>query len=94
MHEHIREGLMVFVTDGDEGIGAVREVRPGHRELLVYIENSGDFLVPLSAVKDVHSDKVILDCERLDLRLRHAIAHARDSEDPDYAAPPGEDDSG
>ena len=87
MREQIREGFMVFVSDGDEGIGSVREIRHGLPELVVYIENAGDFVVPLSAIKDVHSDKVVLNINRLDLRLRDAIRHARDSEDPNYVSP-------
>jgi hypothetical protein len=90
MQEQIREGFMVFVADGEDGIGAVREVRRHPPELLIYIENAGDFEAPFSAVKAVHSDKVILDMDALGLRLRHAIRHARDSEDPDYIEPPSE----
>ena len=92
MHEQISEGFMVFVSDGDEGIGSVREIRHGLPELLIYIENAGDFVIPLSAVKAVHSGKVILDGDRLELRVRNAIRHARDSEDPDYVAPDSEED--
>ncbi len=79
---------MVFVVDGEEGVGSVREIRQDRAELLIYIENAGDFVVPLAAIKDVHSDKVILDFDRLDLRVRDALRHARDSEDPHYEAPP------
>ena len=92
MHDQISEGFMVFVSDGAEGIGSVREIRHGLPELLVYIENAGDFVIPLSAVKAVHSDKVILDFDHLDLRLRNAIRHARDSEDPDYVSPASTED--
>lgn len=92
MREQISEGLMVFITDGDEGIGSVREIRHGLPELVIYIENAGDFVVPLSAVKTVHSDKVILNFDRLDLRMRDAIRHARDSEDPNYASPSSTED--
>lgn len=92
MYEQIREGFMVFVTDGDEGIGSVREIRHGLPELLIYIENAGDFVAPLSAVKAVHSGKVILDMDQLDPRLRDAICHARDSEDANYVAPASEDE--
>ena len=87
MHEQITQGSMVFITDGADGIGAVREIRRGLPELLVYIENAGDFVIPMSAVKDVHSGKVVLDFDRLDLRLRNAIRHARDAEDSHYVAP-------
>ncbi|MDW2982072.1 MAG: hypothetical protein WBG81_10135 [Rhodanobacter sp.] len=92
MREQINEGSMVFVADGREGIGSVREIRHGLPELLVYIENAGDFVVPMSAVKAIHSGKVILDFDHLDLRLRNAIRHARDSEDPNYVSPPSEDE--
>jgi hypothetical protein len=92
MREQISEGFMVFVADGDEGVGSVREIRHGLPELVVYIENAGDFVVPLSAVKAVHSDKVVLNFDRLDLRLRDAIRHARDSEDPDYESPASTED--
>lgn len=87
MREQISEGFMVFVSDGDDGIGSVREIRHGLPELVIYIENAGDFVVPVSAVRAVHSDKVVLNFDLLDLRLRNAIRHARDSEDPDYAPP-------
>ena len=88
MPGRIREGFMVFVSDGDEGIGSVRQIAPeGRPELVIYIENAGDFVVPLSAIRDVHSDKVILDFDRLEQPLREALSHARDDEDPDYEAP-------
>lgn len=88
MQEAIEEGFMVFVSDGDEGVGSVREVAPGGRpELIVYIENAGDFAVPAEAIEAVHSGKVVLTCGKLDHRLRSAIGHAHDAEDPDYIAP-------
>ncbi len=93
MREQIQVGHMVFVADGEDGVGSVREIRHDRAELLIYIENAGDFVLPLSAVQDVHSDKVILNLERLDIRVRDAIRHARDSEDPDYEAPPSSETS-
>ncbi len=92
MREQISVGFMVFVADGEEGIGSVREIRHGLPEMVVYIENAGDFVIPLSAVKDVHSEKVVLDLDRLDIRLRNAIRHARDSEDPNFEAPASEEE--
>ena len=81
--EDIREGFEVFAHDGEKAFGAVRQVAPrGRRELVIYVENAGDFVVPLSAVKDVHAQKVILDRGKLDARLRAAIDHAHDAEDP------------
>ena len=82
-NESIREGFDVFVHDGDNAFGAVRQVSPhGRPELVIYVENAGDFTVPVTAVKAVHSGKVILECGRLDLRLRKAIGHAHEGEDP------------
>lgn len=92
MREQISVGFMVFVADGEEGIGSVREIRHGLPEMVVYIENAGDFVIPLSAVKDVHSEKVVLDMDRLDLRLLNAIRHARDSEDPNFEVRTSEED--
>lgn len=87
MHEQIQQpieqGFMVFAAEGENGIGSVRQVREQAPELVVYIENAGDFDLPLSAVRSVHDDKVLLDCDRLDAPLRKAVTHARDSEYPD-----------
>ena len=80
--EDIREGFEVFAHDGEKGFGAVREVLRGRREIVIYVENAGDFVVPLSAVAAVHTGKVILNRDRLERRLREAIAHAHDAEDP------------
>jgi len=49
---------------------------------VIYVENAGDFVVPLSAVEAVHSQKVILNCGKLDRRLRQAIGHAHNAEQP------------
>jgi hypothetical protein len=79
----IEEGFEVFVSDHDKPFGAVRRVsRHGGGELVVYVENAGDFSVPLTAVAAVHAQKVILDGAKLDKRLREAIRHAHDAEDP------------
>lgn len=81
MQEQVQIEDEAFVSDGDAAIGAVREVSPnGRPELVIYVENAGEFTVPLTAVEAVHSKKVILNCGRLDLRLRQAIGHAHDSE--------------
>jgi hypothetical protein len=80
--EKIQEGFDVFVHDGDKAFGDVRRVLPHGREFVIYVENSGEFTVPMSAVQAVHDEKVILNCGKLDLRLRRAIGHAHDAEDP------------
>jgi hypothetical protein len=52
MQEAIEIGYQAFVSDGGEEFGAVREVSPnGRPELVIYVENAGDFVVPLSAVE-------------------------------------------
>lgn len=84
MPQTIQEGFMVFTADGATGIGSVREVRRAQSQVVLYIENAGDFVVPFADIRDVHSDKVVLDLERLDPALRAAIGHAHDAEDPDY----------
>ena len=81
---NIEIGFQVFVSDGEEEVGAVRDVAPfGRPELDIYVENSGEFSVPLSAVTAVHDDKVVLDCAKLNEELRCAIGHAHDAEVPD-----------
>ena len=85
MEQKIEVGFQTFVSDGGEEFGAVRRVAPdGRPELVVYVENAGDFAVPLDAVESVHSGKVILNCAKLDPRLRKAIGHAHDAEKPGY----------
>ena len=80
MRDKIEVGYQAFVSDGGEGFGAIRSVsRDG---LVVYVENAGDFPVSLDAVKDVHSQKIVFECGRLDARLRRAIGHAHEAEVP------------
>jgi len=79
-HEKIQEGFDVFLHDGGHAFGAVRQVHP--TEIVVYIENAGDFAIPLSAVKEVEAEKVVLDSGKLAPRLREAIAAAHSREDP------------
>jgi len=81
--EAIREGFEVFASETAKPFGAVRQVSPhGRSELVIYVENSGEFVVPLAAVAAVHGQKVVLDTAKLDKRLRTAIARAHDAEDP------------
>jgi hypothetical protein len=76
----IEIGYQAFASDGGEQFGAVRQIL--ERELVVYVENAGDFVVPIEAVQDVHAQKVVLDCDKLDPALREAITHAHDAEEP------------
>jgi len=79
--ETIKVGFQVFGAEGGEEFGAVRVVRPGGRaELVVYVENAGDFTVPFHAVKAVHDGKVVLDLADVDAGLQKAVRHAHDGE--------------
>jgi hypothetical protein len=80
MAEKIEVGFQTFVSDGGEEFGAVRDVTP--RDVMVYVENAGDFRIPLDAVESVHYGKVVFACDKLDRRLREAIGHAHDAEVP------------
>jgi len=82
-HEAISIGFQVFADGGEEEFGAIREVCPGGREeFLVNIENGGDHCLPLSAIVDVHDEKVIVDVARLPESIRRLIKHAHDGEQP------------
>ena len=80
--EKVREGFDVFVHDGDKAFGAVRGV--GRGEIVVYVEGAGDFRILFGAIADVHAEKVILNCGKLDMALRRAIGHAHEGEDPQF----------
>ena len=83
MLRSVQVGDQVFLEEGGEECGAVRDVAPtGRPELAVYVENAGEFTVAASAVRSAHDGKVILDRTRLDQALLDAIAHAHDREVP------------
>ena len=86
MQEPIEPGYMVFVADGAVGVGAVREVRADQQELIVNIQNGGDFPLPASAIRAVHEGKVVLDVDHLPQAVRRALRHPHDAERPLYAA--------
>lgn len=82
MAEAIRPEMPVFLHDGDVAIGAVRHAPHGsHRDLIVFVEGGGDFLVHPDAVQDVHFDKLVLNSGKIDARMKAAIAHQHDQED-------------
>ncbi len=85
MAEPIRKDLPVFLHDGEVAIGAVRGM--SGNDVIIYIENAGDFTLPRSVVKDVHEHKVILDGSKLDVRVHAAIARAHAAEDDEDHAP-------
>ena len=79
MSEQIEIGYKAYTHDGGEEFGAVRQVSP---EVVIYVENAGEFVVPTDAITAVHSQKVIVNFERLDPALQRAIRHAHDAEVP------------
>lgn len=78
--KRIEVGYQAFVSDGGEEFGAVRAVSSDG--VVVWIENAGEFLVPLDAVRDVHSQKVVFECRKLGRGIREAIGHAHEAEEP------------
>lgn len=80
MSERIKVGDQAFIADGGEEFGAIREISKAG--LVVYVENAGEFVVPLDAIAAVHSQKVVFARDKLDAALLDAIAHAHDAEEP------------
>ena len=68
-----------FAKGAEEEFGAVRQVRAD--DLVIYIEDAGDTVVPLSAVTEVIEGKVIVDTAKLDDGVRRAIENAHRDED-------------
>lgn len=72
----------VFEREGGEVFGAVRAVQPnGQPELLIYVENAGEFTVSLEAVSASHDGKVVLRAADLSDELRAAIRRAHEREE-------------
>jgi hypothetical protein len=77
----ISVGDQVFGTEGGEEFGAVRDVSPGGRaEIVIFVENAGDFTIPLDAITAVHDRKVVVALPKLGSVLHEAVrrAHARE----------------
>jgi hypothetical protein len=77
----IEVGYHAFARGSEEEFGAVRDVRPADKEIIVDVEDFGDVPVPLDAIVQVIEQKVIIDVEQLDPSLREAIARAHRDED-------------
>jgi hypothetical protein len=45
MTEEIEIGFQAYVSDGGEEFGAVRAIGDHRGELIIYVENAGDFAV-------------------------------------------------
>jgi hypothetical protein len=78
----VGEGYEVFLADGQKAFGAVREVSRNRQDIIVYVENAGDFSIPASAVLRINAQKVIVDRHKLEPRLIEAITRAHSAEDP------------
>ena len=84
MPNQIREGFEVFLVDGADPFGAVRHIDGSPaKDFVIYVENAGEFRVPLTAVDAVHEGKVVLHRAKLELRLQQAIRHAHEGEHED-----------
>lgn len=70
----------VYLEEGGEELGAVRQVASDH--IVVYVENFGDHRVDGAAVKAAHDGKVILDRAQLSGEILNAIqnAHSKETE--------------
>jgi len=76
----IEVGFQVFAKDGGEEVGAVRDLC-GHRpEIVIYVENAGEFTVPLTAITAVHYQKVILNEAHLPPDVQIAVRRAHEAE--------------
>jgi hypothetical protein len=82
MATQIAVGYHVFLQDGGEEVGAVRDVLPDRQEIIIWVENAGDFPVSFDAIESVHAQKVIIAPDRLTPALQDAIGHAHDAEEP------------
>jgi hypothetical protein len=73
-------GDQVFLDGDDEEIGAVRQVTPD--QVVIYLENAGDFIVRGPQVKSAHDGKLVLDPQRVEPALLAAAraAHERETE--------------
>ena len=76
----VEVGDQLFLEEGGEEIGAVRQVAKDH--LVVYIEAAGDFTLSGAAVRAVHDGKVVLDASKLEPTMLAAAqsAHERETE--------------
>ena len=75
---HVQVGDQVYLQEGGEEIGAVREVARDH--LVIYVEGAGDFVIEGPEVVSSHHGKLILDPTRLPAQMRSATERAHELE--------------
>jgi hypothetical protein len=71
-------GFQVYLEEGGEEIGAVRQV--AHDHVVVYIEGAREFTIPGPAVRAAHDGKLVLDPKKVDPALLEAARHAHERE--------------
>lgn len=69
----IEAGDDVFVDDSEQIVGHVR--RANLREVFIFVEDRGDFVLPREFVKTAANGQVVLYCNKLPLRMRASIGH-------------------
>jgi hypothetical protein len=76
--QDIEIGFQLYSEESGTHYGTVRQIAPGERdELIVYIQNEGNFIIPSRAIRGISESKVILDPQQLDERARDAVSRAR-----------------
>ncbi|HEY5948818.1 MAG TPA: hypothetical protein VIV40_25180 [Kofleriaceae bacterium] len=71
-------GFQVYLEEGGEVIGAVRQVASDH--LVIYVEGARDFTVLGPTVRAAHDGKLVLDPKKVDPALLEAARHAHENE--------------
>ncbi len=75
---NVEVGFQVYLSEGGEEIGAVREVAKDH--VVVYVEGSGEFKIRGPEVSSAHDGKLILDPAKITPEMLSATKHAHDLE--------------
>lgn len=83
MQRAIQAGQKAFIDGSPDAIGSVRGLTG--EAVVIYVENAGDFSVPIAALTGVHDGKVSFDGAQLDRKLLDAVRHSHDREDPNVA---------
>jgi len=79
----IEPGSQVYLKEGGDSFGGIRDVRrSGRGEIVIYVENAGEFVVSADTIQSAHDGKVVLDPSKIEPSLARAIEHAHDREEP------------
>jgi|GEM_PF-1711126 len=69
----IEPGDEVYVDDAEGIVAHVR--RANVREVFIFVEDQGDFVLPREMVKSAVNGQIVLYCNKLPLRMRAVIGH-------------------